>query len=198
MAVLNASARVAWAGASSRIWLNFCARLTCKRVGSVRPQLCICAAPRSSRITASQVGFWAHMQVATGARTFAPSSHLVFMTALMAFFSVVIALFKDIPDVRGDAQHDTATASVRYGVRRVFWACVWMLNAAYASAVAYIATHTSGVVRLAGLAAQIVMCLLLQRRAHMTDLDWHEDVVSAYMFVWKLFYAQYLVFPCLC
>ena len=145
-----------------------------------------------------QIGFWGHMHVATGARTFALSSHLVFMTGLMAFFSVVIALFKDIPDVRGDALHDTDTASVRYGVRRIFWTCVWMLNAAYASATVYIATHTSGAVRLAGVAAQLGMCLLLQRRAHMTDLDWHEDVVSAYMFVWKLFYAQYLIFPCLC
>lgn len=31
--------------------------------------------------------------------------------------------------------------------------------------------------------------------AQKTDLDKHSDIVDMYMLVWKLFYAQYLLFP---
>lgn len=33
----------------------------------------------------------------------------------MLLFSIVIALFKDIPDVKGDEQADVVTFSVRFG-----------------------------------------------------------------------------------
>jgi homogentisate phytyltransferase/homogentisate geranylgeranyltransferase len=148
-------------------------------------------------IAVMQVGFWAHMQVAQGAHKLVASKHLVFMTAMMVFFSVVIALFKDIPDVRGDSMHDTLTASVRFGVPRIFWTCIWMMNAAYACAIVYVVLNTTGAARFAGVLAEGALCLLLQRRAHAADLQDHDDIVGVYMFVWKQFYAQYLVFPCL-
>jgi homogentisate phytyltransferase / homogentisate geranylgeranyltransferase len=144
-----------------------------------------------------QVGFWAHMQVATGIHSFVASKHLVFMTAIMVFFSIVIALFKDIPDVRGDYMHATLTASVRFGVHRIFWACIWMMSAAYVCAIVYVIMNTRGAARIAGLVAEGALCGLLQWRAHLADLEQHDDVVSMYMLVWKQFYAQYLVFPCL-
>lgn len=145
--------------------------------------------------TPMQLGFWAHMTLACGSAKLQLDSRITFMTAFMAFFSVVIALFKDIPDVRGDAMHDTRTASVRFGSHRVFWACVFMLHAAYASAVLYICISMSGLARLLAMAIQLLLAALLQRRMAAVDLGSHRDIVSAYMFVWKLFYAQYLVFP---
>ena len=39
------------------------------------------------------------------------------------------------------------------------------------------------------------MGTLLLRRARQTDLTQSADIYSCYMFVWKLFYAEYLVFP---
>jgi hypothetical protein len=46
---------------------------------------------------------------------------LIFVTAMMCLFSVVIAFFKDIPDVRGDRMSSIRTLSVRFGVR---WWCI--------------------------------------------------------------------------
>jgi homogentisate phytyltransferase/homogentisate geranylgeranyltransferase len=43
--------------------------------------------------------------------------NLVFSIFFMCIYSVVIALFKDIPDVMGDAQEGIQTLSVRFGVR---------------------------------------------------------------------------------
>ena len=43
---------------------------------------------------------------------------LLFASAFMSIFSVVIAFFKDIPDVKGDKSSSIQTLSVRLGVRQ--------------------------------------------------------------------------------
>lgn len=45
----------------------------------------------------------------------------------MSMYSVVIALFKDLPDISGDSLHGIKTVSVRFGVRRTFYFCVVLL-----------------------------------------------------------------------
>jgi homogentisate phytyltransferase / homogentisate geranylgeranyltransferase len=135
------------------------------------------------------------MHVATGASQIPVTRNLLFMVGFLGFFSIVIALFKDIPDIRGDKSHDIRTASVRFGVHRVFWACVWMLYAAYSSALAYIMVNMAGIERLLLMGAQLAMAALLRQRAHSTDLASNGSIVATYMFIWKLFYAQYLLFP---
>ncbi len=62
---------------------------------------------------------------------------VLFTLCFMLFFSVVIALFKDIPDALGDRGAGVRTMTVRLGVPRVFWACIWLLTAAYAGAITY-------------------------------------------------------------
>jgi homogentisate phytyltransferase/homogentisate geranylgeranyltransferase len=51
-----------------------------------------------------QLGFYAHMQRVAGTAALQPTRPLLFTVAFMLAFSVVIALFKDIPDVKGDTQ----------------------------------------------------------------------------------------------
>ena len=51
-----------------------------------------------------QLGFFAHMKRMLGASTVLLTRPLVFATSFMLVFSIVIALFKDIPDVKGDVQ----------------------------------------------------------------------------------------------
>lgn len=61
-----------------------------------------------------QLGFYAHMKLALGAPRagLAPSGPLLFAVAFMLVFSAVIALFKDIPDVKGDRQARPATCGL--------------------------------------------------------------------------------------
>lgn len=51
-----------------------------------------------------QLGFYFHMQQALGGSRIALTWPLVFAVCFMLVFSIVIALFKDIPDVKGDSQ----------------------------------------------------------------------------------------------
>ena len=62
------------------------------------------AASRHRRAIMVQLGFFFHMKLATGASSLSLTRPLIFAISFMLLFSVVIALFKDIPDVKGDAQ----------------------------------------------------------------------------------------------
>jgi hypothetical protein len=123
-----------------------------------------------------QLGFYFHMKQALGVAQYTLTRPLAFAVGFMLFVSIVIALFKDIPDIQGDRQvhlmvkrHQTLhytttlkiayssmdrhfgpsesatvpmqagifTLSVRVGAQQVFWACISLLELAYAGAVAF-------------------------------------------------------------
>lgn len=152
-----------------------------------------------------QVGFFAHMAAALGATALAPSRPLGFITGFMFVFSVVIALFKDIPDVRGDRQAGLQTLSVRFGEKRVFWACVGLLLSLYVAGVAFGLTAPpppAGAPAWQGPAGRAVVAAghaalggLLLRRAAAVDTSQHKHITSFYMFIWALLYSEYLLVP---
>ncbi|KAJ9519148.1 hypothetical protein QJQ45_007722 [Haematococcus lacustris] len=124
--------------------------------------------------------------------------------------AVVIALFKDIPDAAGDRGAGLRTLTVQHGPQKVFWTCIWLLTAAYAGAICYslfaaasTATNclsSAGVIGARTLACVSGHCLavaLLWRTALATDLSKKSDITAAYMHVWKLFYAEYILIPLL-
>ena len=51
-----------------------------------------------------QLGFYFHMRQYMGDHRVILTRPLLFTVSFMLFFSIVIALFKDIPDVKGDSQ----------------------------------------------------------------------------------------------
>ncbi|KAL9376179.1 hypothetical protein Peur_030299 [Populus x canadensis] len=89
-----------------------------------------------------QLAFFVHMQKFVLGKTTVVTRSLVFATAFMCFFSAVIALFKDIPDVDGDRDYGIQSFSVSLGQERVFWLCVNMLLLAYGAAVVVGASST--------------------------------------------------------
>ncbi|MQM13696.1 hypothetical protein Taro_046619 [Colocasia esculenta] len=82
-----------------------------------------------------QLAFFLHMQTFVFSRPAVLTRPLIFATAFMSFFSVVIALFKDIPDIDGDRIFGIRSFSVRLGQEKVFWICVYLLQLAYSVAV---------------------------------------------------------------
>lgn len=78
-----------------------------------------------------QLAFFLHIQTHVFKRPALFSRPLIFATGFMSFFSVVIALFKDIPDIEGDKVFGIRSFSVRLGQERVFWICVTLLEMAY-------------------------------------------------------------------
>ncbi|KAG1681153.1 hypothetical protein FOA52_015596 [Chlamydomonas sp. UWO 241] len=138
----------------------------------------------------------------------------------MLLFSIVIALFKDIPDAKGDRASGVNTLTVRLGEATPFWACIWILTAAYVGACGYSVVTASAasamsaaapnalapaslslgagalpVKALASVVGHCVMGGLLWWRALKVDLTSRDDITSCYMHIWKLFYAEYMLIP---
>jgi len=77
-----------------------------------------------------QIGFYCHA-LGSGFLGIELRRNLVFSIFFMCIYSVVIALFKDIPDVMGDAQEGIQTLSVRFGISSTFKICILLLTLAY-------------------------------------------------------------------
>lgn len=145
-----------------------------------------------------QLGFFYHMQFALPGRVMPTSRPIIFATGFMLLFSIVIALFKDIPDVSGDKAAGVKTLSVRLGQRRVFWICIWLLEAAYVvGAAVAIAGQGSLLVRLLAATLHVVVGALIYQQATRTNLEDPNSIYDTYMDIWKAFYLEYLLLPLL-
>lgn len=142
-----------------------------------------------------QLGFFLHMQQALSIADFTLTRPLSFTMAFMLLFSVVIALFKDIPDVKGDTQAGVKTFSVRHGVSSIYWVCIGLLMAAYAGGVLFAITSPVPWSRLPVAAGHMALAALLWDRSNKVNTSRKTELTSHYMFVWKLFYAEYLLIP---
>nr|AEZ53107.1 aromatic prenyltransferase [Epimedium acuminatum] len=142
-----------------------------------------------------QLAFFLHIQTFVYRRPAILTRPLIFATAFMSFFSVVIALFKDIPDIEGDAIFGIRSFTVRLGQKRVFWICVYLLEMAYGVAVLVGAASPSPLSKLVTVLGHVVLASILWLNAKSVDLTNKTAITSFYMFIWKLFYAEYLLIP---
>ncbi|XP_070038722.1 homogentisate geranylgeranyltransferase-like isoform X3 [Nicotiana tomentosiformis] len=142
-----------------------------------------------------QFAFFAHIQKYVLVRPMLYTRSLVFAVTFMCIFTVVIALFKDIPDVDGDRDFGIQSFSVRLGQERVFWLCISMLVAAYGVAMVIGATTSSLFSRLVTVLGHFLLASFLLFQARSVDITSQISVTSFYMFIWKLFYAEYLLIP---
>uniref|UniRef100_A0ACD5UJG8 Uncharacterized protein n=1 Tax=Avena sativa TaxID=4498 RepID=A0ACD5UJG8_AVESA len=153
--------------------------------------LCILAV----RAVIVQLAFFLHIQTFVFRRPAVFSKPLIFATAFMTFFSVVIALFKDIPDIEGDRIFGIQSFSVRLGQNKVFWICVGLLEMAYGVAILMGATSSSLWSKSVTVAGHAILASVLWSCARSVDLTSKAAITSFYMFIWKLFYAEYLLIP---
>ncbi|THG16968.1 hypothetical protein TEA_010502 [Camellia sinensis var. sinensis] len=142
-----------------------------------------------------QIAFFLHIQTHVYRRHAVFSRPVIFATAFMSFFSVVIALFKDIPDIDGDKLFGIRSFTVRLGQERVFWICIWLLELAYCVAVLVGAVSSCLWSKYITVLGHAILASILWNRAKSLDLKSKAAVTSFYMFIWKLFYAEYLLIP---
>ena len=104
---------------------------------------------------------------------------------------------QDMPDVEGDVKANISTASVRLGVPAIFRVGIGLLTAAYVLAALMGATASYAPVwrRLMAAGLHAGFLGLLWWRAQQVDLRRRPSIASFYMFIWKLFYAEYLFAP---
>lgn len=108
------------------------------------------------------------------------------LVVFVLIFTLVIALFKDIPDIAGDRAHGISTFSVRWGELRVYHLCIAILVGLYLGvAIVAGAWGLWGLALAHGLGGLSI--LWAQRQL--------KEAKKVYQFIWKLFYLEYLVYP---
>jgi len=118
---------------------------------------------------------------------------LAVMAAFFFGFGLVIAIFKDIPDLLGDQVHGIQTFTVKLGPKRAFDLGRIILTTGYAGVMAVAVSQLpqpDGVLLLVAQALALTLFWLVSGR-----VDPHQkgSIGHFYMFLWGLFYAQYFV-----
>lgn len=155
-------------------------------------------------------GFFAHARSAAfGAsgsvwQCLTSDPRCILSSLYFAFFGIVIALMKDVPDVKGDAISNVRTFSVRLGQKRVFGGMHRFLTTVFTGVgVAFlrgalVPSPTPLAVKLGrgvvGLSS-ILAGMSVRKKAAPVDPNDSKEVYSFYMHLWKLFYLSYLVLP---
>jgi homogentisate phytyltransferase / homogentisate geranylgeranyltransferase len=124
------------------------------------------------------------------------------LTLFVLVFSFAIAIFKDIPDLEGDRRFNISTYSLRLGRKRVFHLARWVLTACYVGIIVA-APFLPGVNALFLAVAHAIGILSfwwLSRRVDLDPSPVKKDISypAFYQFIWKLFFAEYLIFPIAC
>ncbi|TVU08323.1 hypothetical protein EJB05_41723 [Eragrostis curvula] len=142
-----------------------------------------------------QLAFFTHMQQHVLKRPLTPTRSVVFATFFMCCFSAVIALFKDIPDVDGDRDFGIQSLSVRLGQQRVYRLCVNILMTAYGAAILVGASSSNLYPKIVVVLGHGLLAFALWQRARKFDIADKACITPFYMFIWKLFYAEYFLIP---
>jgi len=120
------------------------------------------------------------------------------LTAFIFGFSLMIAWFKDIPDVEGDRQFRIITFAVRLGQKSLFH-----LGTAFLSLL-YLGMILAGIVLIPGINKPffvLIHVLLLAAflyASRSVEPALKPSMTRHYHFIWKLFYLEYIFFPLAC
>jgi homogentisate phytyltransferase / homogentisate geranylgeranyltransferase len=117
------------------------------------------------------------------------------LTAFVAPFGIAIALLKDVPDIEGDRRYRIATYSVRLGGAAVLRAGLALLAAAYAGVAAAAPLLLDGWAAAVLAASHLAALAALLVAARRTDPSDRAVFTGFYMFVWRLFFLEYVIVP---
>jgi homogentisate phytyltransferase/homogentisate geranylgeranyltransferase len=177
--------------------------------------LCIVAV----RGTIINAGFYAHAKEVAAAFSFGigggghqhPPSFLHYLltdrtcmlsSLFFGVFGIVIALMKDVPDVKGDEVANVRTFSVRVGQDRIFNTMKRLLMVLFFSfgagflkgAFSAPSTLIAACRSVVGVSS-VVAGISVRNEAVAVDRKDSAQVYKYYMHLWKLFYLSYLVLP---
>jgi homogentisate phytyltransferase/homogentisate geranylgeranyltransferase len=130
-----------------------------------------------------------------------PSFFFISFVLMMSTFTAVIGVFKDIPDIEGDRLNKVWTLAVRYGPYVMVNACVAVLTSAYFGFFIYGLFLNQSSIVSSSLStkflswAHCLLALVLVSRLFAIEYGSKKSVTALYMFIWKLFYIEYLIFP---
>ncbi|KAA8516946.1 hypothetical protein F0562_017236 [Nyssa sinensis] len=125
------------------------------------------------------------------------SSPVAFITTFVTLFALVIAITKDLPDVEGDRKFQISTLATKLGVRNIAFLGSGLLLLNYIGSVLAAVYMPQAFRRSLMIPAHTILALMLIFQAWLLErANYTKEAISGfYQFIWKLFYAEYIMFP---
>jgi homogentisate phytyltransferase/homogentisate geranylgeranyltransferase len=116
------------------------------------------------------------------------------LTVLMFGLSLVIAWFKDLPDMEGDRRFAIGTLTLQLGAAPVFGIGNLLLSFVFMGVILATIIGISAVNNLFLGGIHVVLLILLWIKSRPVVLEKRDSTRIHYMFIWKLFFAEYIIF----
>jgi homogentisate phytyltransferase / homogentisate geranylgeranyltransferase len=137
--------------------------------------------------------FWYFLDRAGKSTQLTPA--ILSLCLFVTVFTFVIALFKDIPDMTGDQQFNISTFSLKLGKQFVYNLCCAILVANYLLILGICAFFArQGTFIFLSVFHGVLLGVFFWRQQKV-DIKVDQQVYDFYLFIWKLYYIEYLVFP---
>lgn len=116
------------------------------------------------------------------------------LTGVIFVYSIVIAWFKDIPDMAGDQQHEIKTLSLSLGADQVFRLGNIMLLLALIGVLLTEVFRPVSENPLLMIVGHLIMIICLKMMWSKTVPSEKSAIKKHYIFIWALFFAEYILF----
>ncbi|KAK7411237.1 hypothetical protein VNO78_02670 [Psophocarpus tetragonolobus] len=131
------------------------------------------------------ITFFLHMQTSVLARPVTFPKSLFLIMAFMGFYSIGIAMFKDISDMEGDNTFGIHSFSTKLGQKRVFWICVSFFEMAFGVALLFGLGSSFLWIKIITSIGYAALASILWNQAKSIDLKSKASIGSFYMLIWK-------------
>lgn len=140
----------------------------------------------------SNIGLYLHFHWVLEPETAVPWPFVLLLAFFFFGFGLVIALYKDIPDLAGDRQFGIRTFTVRMGPERVFQTGRWVLTLFYLLPVGLALVEIGRPDNLALIIAHLLALIFFWRTSLAVQPDNGRSMTRFYLTLWGLFYAEYI------
>ncbi|HYG50132.1 MAG TPA: homogentisate phytyltransferase [Flavobacteriales bacterium] len=124
-------------------------------------------------------------------------AHVIFLSVFITVFSVAIAWFKDLTDVKGDAVYGIKTMPLVYSVKRVFIAGNILVVVAYVLTMVFSSVELNYSISLRPVVLLVghgVLLLLYVLNVASTNIRSARSLRTFYKRFWLFFFAEYLLY----
>ncbi len=116
------------------------------------------------------------------------------LTATIFVYSVVIAWFKDLPDIEGDERYEVHTLPIQLGIKKVFRIGVGLIVFTYLILIITPTMVDLPVQNIAFGVSHLLLLLFFLLASYQVQLQQKKSIQRYYQYIWVLFFLEYFSF----
>jgi len=120
------------------------------------------------------------------------------LTAFIFGLSLVIAWFKDMPDTEGDRRFRIITLTLTLGPQKVFNIGRWLLTVCYSALIIIGFWGIYGINETILIISHLILLALMWIASLKINPANKVSIAKYYLFIWVLFFSEYIFFPIAC